>query len=230
MTRSKKVFLLGLANGLKPKIIIELLEQSFIWSQRDFVFLTNSNEGVAVEYCLSRNIPVEIIRVSETYSHSIDVPANSLLISIGWSWKVRDDFLSLFTNSINCHGGLLPDYRGNNTYMHAYANLEDEYGVTIHYMTGKFDDGNIISQGKLKLYLSETPEVIHRRVCELSAYLLPDSIRLVEDGYEGYRQQGTARYFYKINKNEMDKLRRVNVERIRKGIVPSIAQHIEWKL
>src|SRR5690606_11508107 len=97
-----------------------------------------------------------------------------LLISAGWPLKIPSSFVNMFKYTpINCHGSVLPDYRGSRAYMHYWANCEDYYGATIHYMNDKFDDGNIIVQGQLKLFAEETPEIIHRRSAELCAYLIP---------------------------------------------------------
>ena len=153
-----------------------------------------------------------------------------ILISIGWSQKIPEDFLAIFQFAINCHGGLLPDYRGNNVYMHNYANLSEYYGTTIHYMNNRFDDGNIILQARAKLFLDETPLILHRRICEMTAQILPEAIRLVELGYMGEKQTGVARYFYKIDRIEMESLRQKNIENIRNGRKIQFGRYKEWNL
>ncbi|WP_040928650.1 formyltransferase family protein, partial [Nosocomiicoccus massiliensis] len=94
--------------------------------------------------------------------------------------------------------------------MHYWANCENFYGATIHYMNEKFDDGNIIIQGRLKLYMEETPEMLHRRTAELCAHLLPTAIYLVESGYEGKQADGLKRYFNKLSPEEFEQYRKSN--------------------
>jgi methionyl-tRNA formyltransferase len=47
---------------------------------------------------------------------------------------------------INCHAGALPFYRGRNILNWALLNDEKEFGVTVHYVDGGIDTGDIIVQ------------------------------------------------------------------------------------
>lgn len=123
-----------------------------------------------------------------------------MLICVGWNELIPTEFLDIYKYSINCHSGLLPDYRGNRAYMHVYANIPEEYGTTIHFMNNSYDDGNIIKQTKIKLFLEETPLVIHRRICELTAFILPESINLVMKGYKGIKQKAELDFLKNIQK------------------------------
>lgn len=228
----KKVHILGLSNVLKPKIVLDILKDMKSLNDRQIVYLTEKKSGVVVDFCKDNNIKLIIVNhlnILESVE-MIRKQNADLLICIGWDKKLPADFLSCYKKCINCHGGLLPDYRGNRAYMPLYANIPDKYGVTIHYMTEKFDDGNIIKQAKLKLYLEETPLIIHRRLCELTALILPESVRLVEEGYEGKKQRGLARYFTSLTREDMDKLRHNNIENLRKGLPKLIAPHKSWEL
>lgn len=226
------IYLLGLSYGIKPRIILETLSSFPIWEKRKFVYITDSFSGTAVEFCKENNI--EIIKVKfDDICLSIDLfekKNNNLLICIGWNKKVPKEFLSLFESTINCHGGLLPDYRGDKAYMHSYANVEEDYGATIHYMNDLLDDGKIISKGRLKSYPEETPEIIHRRISEISGMLLPNAINLVESKYKGEKQKGEARYFYKITREEMKKYRDRNIKNIKLGKPRIITNHKSWEL
>lgn len=52
---------------------------------------------------------------------------------------------------INRHSSLLPKYGGVLPVFWAMKNNETEFGVSIHYMVEKIDQGNIISQNKIRL-------------------------------------------------------------------------------
>lgn len=228
----KKIHILGLSDVLKPKIVLDILKDSNFLKDREVVYLTEKKSGIVIDFCKENNI--EIIIVNHTNilesTEMIKKQNADLLICVGWNRKLPIDFLSCYKYSINCHGGLLPDYRGNRAYMPLYANIPDEYGVTIHYMTEHFDDGNIIKQAKLKLYLEETPLIIHRRLSELTALILPDSVRLVEECYKGEKQKGQARHFKALTRQDMDKLRHNNIENLRKGLPKLIAPHKSWDI
>lgn len=48
--------------------------------------------------------------------------------------------------TINCHAGKLPFYRGRNILNWALINDESDFGVTVHFMDGSVDTGDIIRQ------------------------------------------------------------------------------------
>lgn len=224
--------MLGLASVLKPKIVLEVLHDMNVFQSKEIEYLTNEDTGLVVDYCKANNINVITVNHKNINASIEDVKTRSadMLICVGWNKKLPDEFMAIYKKCINCHGGLLPDYRGNRAYMPLYANIPEEYGVTIHYMTSEFDDGNIIMQGKLKLFLEETPLIIHRRLCELTAFLLPESVRLVESGFEGIRQTGRARYFTSLTREEMEAMRQQNIDNIRNGLPKKVAPHKAWNL
>ena len=230
------IHFIGIADGLKPLLILQaLMDNPAFVSSCEGVrihYITNASEGRVVSFCQEQGIEV-ITCDPKTMEASNGWGSDpfELLVSIGWSYMIPGEFLARFSRAaINCHGSLLPDYRGNNTYMHAYAQLADAYGATIHYMTEKFDDGKIIVQAAHKLYLEETPLIIHRRICEMTAQVLPEAMRLALEGYPGTRQTGTARYFYKIDRFEMERLRQANIEHLRAGEPLELARHKAWEL
>lgn len=227
-----KLHFIGMADGLKPLFILQgCLSNPFI-QQHDICYLTEKSEGVAVEFCEKSNIEVIVVEANNMQNSIEKVKDMNpvILIAIGWSTIIPPQFLSIFKYAINCHGAILPDYRGNNVYMHSYANIEEEYGTTIHFMNEKFDDGNIILQAKAKLFLEETPLIIHRRISEMTAQILPQAIQLVLSGYQGKKQKGYARYFYKIDRMEMECVRQKNIENIRNGLEKEITKHKGWVL
>ncbi|MCM3741809.1 hypothetical protein M3210_16270 [Oceanobacillus luteolus] len=211
----KKIAILGSANALKPKIIIETLLEMNILQDKEIVFYTEKTDGICYEFCMNRDIKTIIFnneRLNDEESFQLAQREKvDLLISCGWPYKIPLSFLkqSRYT-PINCHGSILPDYRGNRAYMHYWANCESFYGATIHYMNEEFDDGNIIVQGRLKLFIEETPEILHRRTAELCAHLLPAAIQLVENGYKGKQVGGLKRYFNKLTPKEFEKYRSYN--------------------
>lgn len=228
----KKIHMLGLASVLKPKFVLEMLKDMNAFENKEIEYLTNDNKGLVIDYCKENGINVIKVDHNDITASIKEVEMRNadLLICMGWNKKLPDEFMSVYKKCINCHSGLLPDYRGNRAYMPLYANIPDEYGVTIHYMTSNFDDGNILKQAKLKLFLEETPLIIHRRMCELTALILPETVRLVENNYKGFKQEGTARYYASLKREEMDSLRHINIENIRKGLPKKIAKHKIWEL
>lgn len=222
--RNRKIHFLGLSNGLRPLYILEESLRYSVIRESDIVFIGDSSEGCVIDFCRSHGIQYFIFD---------SIPSDStadFLIVIGWSFFLTDDFLKHYRFALNCHGGLLPDYRGHNPYMHAYANMEEYFGPTIHFLTDKFDDGPIVTQMRLKLFPEDTPLIMHRRMSEASAALIPQAVLLVEDGYKGYPQKGVARYFKRINRDEMERIRLENERNISKNLPRIVCQCKTWTI
>ena len=53
---------------------------------------------------------------------------------------------------------------GMNVHRAVVEAKESESGVTVHYVNDKYDEGNIISQTRVKLSKDETPESLSQKV------------------------------------------------------------------
>lgn len=73
---------------------------------------------------------------------------------------------------INVHASILPKYRGGAPIHHAILNGEKESGITIMYMAPGMDDGDIISQEKVKIRQDETVGELHDELSTLGRDLL----------------------------------------------------------
>lgn len=71
--------------------------------------------------------------------------------------KLPKTFIDLIPNGIiNLHPSLLPKYRGGNPYSRVIMNGETETGITLHFISENFDEGDIITQIKCPLDEKET--------------------------------------------------------------------------
>lgn len=83
---------------------------------------------------------------------------------------------------INVHASLLPKYRGGAPIHRAIINGEKETGITIMYMAPGMDDGDIISQEKIKIGENDTVGVIHDKLSVLGSELLMKTLPKILDG------------------------------------------------
>ncbi len=83
---------------------------------------------------------------------------------------------------INCHGALLPKYRGLMPSFWTLANGETEGGVTVHLVDAKIDNGPILVQKRYRIHQHDTLEQIMARSKKLAAEAIIESVRLVEGG------------------------------------------------
>ena len=83
----------------------------------------------------------------------------------------------------------------------------------------------IYSQIKLKYFPEETPMILHYRLCELSALIIPDAVSMAFCGYKGIKQTGKSRYFLKMSRDEMNALHDKNIKRIGMGQEKLVAKY-----
>lgn len=83
---------------------------------------------------------------------------------------------------VNCHGALLPKYRGLMPSFWTLANGETQGGVTVHFVDEKLDNGPIIVQRKYRIHPHDTLEDIMARSKDLAAETIIEAVRLVEAG------------------------------------------------
>lgn len=95
------------------------------------------------------------------------------VVLAGFLWLIPLYLVRKFENRIvNIHPALLPKYGGKGMYgmnVHRAVQLaqEKESGITIHYVNERYDEGNIIFQGKCKLSSTDKAEDIADKVREL---------------------------------------------------------------
>lgn len=121
-----------------------------------------------------------------------------LIISFSAPQVIKEPLLSYPKfGIINVHGSLLPDYRGLLPSFWYLFNNEDWGGATVHYMSGKIDDGDILLQERISLKGCKTMFDIMKRTKELGGKLILQTIKLIEQNnvkpYPNIASEG--RYF-----------------------------------
>ena len=83
---------------------------------------------------------------------------------------------------VNCHGALLPKYRGLMPSFWTLANGEREGGVTVHFVDAKLDNGPIVVQKRYRIHPHDTLEDVMARSKDLAAEAIIESVHLIESG------------------------------------------------
>ncbi|MCK4394326.1 hypothetical protein KAX17_15605 [Candidatus Bipolaricaulota bacterium] len=100
-----------------------------------------------------------------------------LIIVNSYSMLIRPEILAIPRfGSVNIHGALLPQYRGSNPIQWALLNNETETGVTMHYMTAKFDAGDIIAQRRVPIYFEDSWLDVQARIGTATESMLVEEI------------------------------------------------------
>ncbi|MCU6702706.1 methionyl-tRNA formyltransferase [Muriventricola aceti] len=103
--------------------------------------------------------------------------APELVVVAAYGRILPDDILALPPmGCINVHSSLLPKYRGAAPINWAVIRGEKETGVTIMYMAGELDAGDIIAQETTHIDPEETVENVHDRLAGLGGRLLVQTV------------------------------------------------------
>jgi len=92
------------------------------------------------------------------------------IVLAGFLWKIPDPLLKAFPRRIiNIHPALLPKYGGKGMYGQSVHEAvisakEKESGITIHYVDGHYDHGDIILQVSCPVMENDTPEELAHRI------------------------------------------------------------------
>ncbi|MEJ2658040.1 MAG: bifunctional UDP-4-amino-4-deoxy-L-arabinose formyltransferase/UDP-glucuronic acid oxidase ArnA, partial [Desulfobacterales bacterium] len=86
---------------------------------------------------------------------------------------IRSNILSIPpAGCLNLHGSLLPRYRGRCPINWVLVNGETETGITLHYMTPKADDGDIVCQKKISISDTDTARTLHEKAKKAASDML----------------------------------------------------------
>jgi methionyl-tRNA formyltransferase len=80
------------------------------------------------------------------------------------------------------HGSLLPRYRGRACVNWAIIHGEAETGATLHWMTARPDEGDIVDQERVPITESDTALDVMLKVAEAAGKMLARSLPLIEAG------------------------------------------------
>ena len=105
---------------------------------------------------------------------------------------------------INIHASLLPKWRGAAPIQRAIMNGDKKTGVSIMKIEEKLDCGPIIVSRELELDTSATYGETEKKLSEIGANLLIESLKKIESGNSKFVEQihSEATYAKKINKKE----------------------------
>jgi len=99
------------------------------------------------------------------------------LFSFYFREMIQARFLDLpKLGAFNLHGSLLPRYRGRAPLNWVLVKGETETGISLHAMTPKPDDGDIIAQTRLPIAWDETPLSLTLRAAEAARSLIRETV------------------------------------------------------
>lgn len=136
------------------------------------------------------NHPLWVARIKEM--------APDIIFSFYYRKMVSKKILDIPSRgALNLHGSLLPRYRGRSPINWVLVNGESETGVSLHYMTPRPDDGDIVAQSSILIDGEDTALTLFEKAVETSKELLDEVLPLIEKEKSGRTPQDhtLATYF-----------------------------------
>ena len=133
------------------------------WSHKAFELLIQDEE-IEISFIVPRTdtqddtLKIFAEKYEIDYLHPIKVNSEEFIekaksyncdifVSMSFNQIFREQIINLPKfNTINCHAGKLPFYRGRNVLNWALINDEKEFGITVHFVDEGIDTGDIILQ------------------------------------------------------------------------------------
>ena len=97
---------------------------------------------------------------------------------------------------LNLHGSLLPKDRGRCPINWVLVNGEKETGVTLHYMTPKPDDGDIVCQKKIIITDDDTARSLHEKAAQAASTMLDEILPRIKNGTAPRKPQDHSKATY----------------------------------
>ena len=120
-----------------------------------------------------------------TYVDELKKQKIGFIVLAGFLWKVPDQLIAAYPSGIvNIHPALLPKYGGKGMYgqfVHeaVIAAGEKESGITIHYVDGHYDNGDIIFQATCPVLPTDDVTSLANRIHQLEHQHYPEVVEKV---------------------------------------------------
>jgi len=171
--------------------------------QAVFTHIDSPNETIwfdsVAQVASENNIPVY---APEDVNHPIWIQKikelqPEVIFSFYYRNILKQDILDIPTSgAYNLHGSLLPKYRGRCPINWVLVNGETETGVTLHHMTARPDDGDIIAQNVITIEDADNAKTLSIKANKAAAELLKDILPKISDGTAPKISQDSSKASY----------------------------------
>lgn len=178
-----------LAHGIDIPLVVTHRDApaETIWF--DSVAATAADYGIA---CIAPDDP----NAAETLSR-VSALAPDFLFSFYYRKLLAKPLLTLARDgALNIHGSLLPKYRGRAPVNWAVLHGESETGATLHYMSEKPDQGDIVAQASVPILPDDTAQEVFDKVTVAAELTLHRALPFLVLGTAPRTPQDHARASY----------------------------------
>lgn len=180
----KNILIFASGSGSNAENIIKHFQNNSFISVN--AVLTNNTNAKVLEKANRLGVKTEIFNKNELLDGSVLKKIKSynpdLIVLAGFLLQFPEHIINLYENKIiNIHPSLLPKYGGKGMYgSHVHQavldNNETETGITIHYVTKNYDEGDFIFQKAISIKDCSTVDAIAAKIHALEMENFPQVI------------------------------------------------------
>lgn len=172
----KRIAVFASGSGSNAENIVKFFRNNDL--ARVTIILSNKKDAYVLERAQQLGVPSLSFNREDFYNsdkiiRTLEEQKIDLVVLAGFLWLVPQSLIEKYDGRIvNIHPALLPKYGGKgmfgmNVHNAVVAEKETETGITIHYVNGRYDEGNVIFQAKVSVNPSDTPEMVADKVHHL---------------------------------------------------------------
>ena len=172
----KRIAVFASGSGSNAENIVKFFKNNDL--ARVTIILSNKKDAYVLERARQLGVPSISFNREDFYNsnkivRTLEEQGIDMVVLAGFLWLVPQSLIDKYDGRIvNIHPALLPKYGGKgmfgmNVHNAVVAEKETETGITIHYVNGRYDEGNVIFQAKVSVNPSDTPEMVADKVHHL---------------------------------------------------------------
>lgn len=201
MHESKKIAFFG-TGGVFSNIVLKYLINRNIHISLVVILVKENSNLVPMNEMLCQKVGIDYIKIYETNTNFLLNTLTEKNIDLGivasYSQILKSSTIQATKDGfINVHPSYLPHYRGANPIFWQIKDLNDEFGVSIHRIDEKIDNGEILVQKKMNLTDINSADRIVSDIATNGSELLVEVIEL-------YNKSGKLKSFIKEQKLTYD--------------------------
>ena len=189
--------------------IYKIIESSVYVNYMRIVNLFSKNDFLMKDLAKRYNIPfLYIKRINDVESINKMKSLNPDLILCYSPPILKKDVIETANKGcLNCHGSLLPDYKGAAQYVWYIINKRKKGGVTLQFMDKEVDEGDIIVQKEFNIEDDDSAYKLHYKIAKAGSELFCNVIELFRNDKVERRKQGKGNYYSIPTKEDMKRFK-----------------------
>ena len=194
--RLKRIAVFASHNGSDLQAIIDACQSGRIAAEV-CVVISNNGDAKALERARDAGISARHISakacgsLEEAEQRTLEILAYhqpDILFLAGYLKKLAPSILSRYDGRIfNIHPALLPKYGGQGMYgAHVHQAViaagEKESGISIHRVSDRYDEGEVVAQTRVAVEAGDTAETLAARILEREHVFIVEVLRDIVEG------------------------------------------------